>query len=97
MKPIDANALMDARDKAIRVYENANVLNAGAIREGLKPLLDLIVDTRMIEWYYKETCPFCGQTHFQRIRINIICPCGAKYYFHKREWLNRERRADNAD
>lgn len=51
------------------------------------------------EWQYRKVCPFCGKKHYQRIFINIICPCGAKYYFRSREWLNRkdgERRADNA-
>ena len=41
---INRNELMDARQKAIWVYENANILNAGAIRDNLKPLLDQIVD-----------------------------------------------------
>lgn len=52
------------------------------------------------EWMYHKVCPFCGKSHTQRIYINIICPCGAKYYFRTREWLNRrngEWRADNGN
>ena len=37
---INRQELMDARQKAIWVYENANILNAQAIRDNLKPLLD---------------------------------------------------------
>lgn len=42
----------------------------------------------MAEWYYTKVCPFCGKTHKQRFMTNIICPCGAKYYFHTETWLN---------
>ena len=35
--------LIEARKRAIRAYENANVLNANAIRTALKPLLDAVV------------------------------------------------------
>lgn len=42
------------------------------------------------QWMYRQTCPFCGKKHFQRMNINIICPCGAKYYFYNKEWLNRK-------
>ena len=41
---INRDDLMDARQKAIWVYENANILNAGTIRDNIKPLLDKIVD-----------------------------------------------------
>ena len=40
---------MDARQKAIWVYENANILNARAIRDNLKPLLDQIVDLPAVD------------------------------------------------
>lgn len=35
---------MKEREGAIWVYENANIINAKAIRDALKPLLDKIVD-----------------------------------------------------
>jgi len=41
---IRRDALREARNLAIRAYENASVFNADAIRERLKPLLDAIVD-----------------------------------------------------
>ena len=41
---IDADELKEERDMAIKAYENANILNATAIREYIKPLLDKIVD-----------------------------------------------------
>lgn len=41
---INREDLMDVRQKAIWVYENANILNAKAIRDNLEPLLDKIVD-----------------------------------------------------
>ena len=39
---------------------------------------------------YIERCPFCGKQHNQRLYINIICDCGAKYYFHVNTWLDRK-------
>ena len=36
--------LLEAHKRAIRAYENANIFNASAIREDLKPLLDVVVD-----------------------------------------------------
>lgn len=41
---IEREQLMDVREQAIWVYENANIINAQTIREKLKPLLDKIVD-----------------------------------------------------
>ena len=43
---------------------------------------------------YRATCPFCGKEHEQRVWLNIICDCGAKYYGSKfnnqtQGWLNR--------
>lgn len=38
---------------------------------------------------YHECCPFCGKHHEQRMWINIICDCGAKYYFRDNMWLDR--------
>ena len=44
----------------------------------------------MIDKFYKQFCPFCHKVHEQRLHINIICSCGAKYYFYCGEWLNRQ-------
>ncbi len=44
----------------------------------------------MAEMFYKQVCPFCGKEHFRHLHINIICDCGAKYYFNTTDWLNRE-------
>lgn len=48
---IKRGELMDARQEAIWVYENANIINAPTIREKLKPLLDKIVDVPAVEDY----------------------------------------------
>lgn len=39
---------------------------------------------------YKITCPFCGKEHKQRSHINVICSCGAKFYYRDLLWLNRK-------
>lgn len=36
-------------------------------------------------------CPYCGRWHPVRAWANILCPCGAKYYIHTREWWDRTR------
>lgn len=41
---IERDKLLEVRKQAIFVYENANILKVEAIRGGLKPLLDAIVD-----------------------------------------------------
>lgn len=38
---------------------------------------------------YHKTCPFCKREHEQHDWLNIICPCGAKYYFREKYWLDR--------
>lgn len=40
--------LAEAREEAIQVYENANIFTVKAIRDGIKPLLD-ITDTEVVE------------------------------------------------
>lgn len=38
-----------------------------------------------------KPCPFCGRKHEHRnLFLNIICPCGAKYYACQDTWLNRK-------
>ena len=34
-------------------------------------------------------CPFCGTSHDVKPHLNIICPCGAKYYINTKEWWDR--------
>lgn len=46
---IDVEELKQERDMAIKVYENANILNAKAVRQYLKPLLDKIVDMPTVD------------------------------------------------
>lgn len=41
---IERGKLFNTREMAISVYENANIFTVDAIRGGLKPLLDKIVD-----------------------------------------------------
>lgn len=36
------------------------------------------------------TCPFCKRYHFVSSHINIICPCGSKFYINTREWWDRK-------
>ena len=43
--------LTEAREKAIQVYENANIFTVKAIREGIKPLIDMTGEV---------TSPMCG-------------------------------------
>lgn len=35
-------------------------------------------------------CPFCGRINVNRAHINILCPCGAKYYIHNNEFWERK-------
>lgn len=37
-----------------------------------------------------STCPFCGNVNVTRPHINVICPCGAKFYIHTQEWWDRK-------
>lgn len=38
-----------------------------------------------------KKCPFCGRGHFVKSYMNVICSCGAKYYFSTDDWLDRTR------
>lgn len=38
---------------------------------------------------YATICPVCGKAHVQRKHINVICPCGAKFYYIQTYWLDR--------
>ena len=91
---IRRDALREARNLAIRAYENANVFNADAIRECLKPLLDAVVDTpaadvaEVVHGEWEETdcdtiiCSRCGFEYdliCMAIEDYTYCPnCGAK-------------------
>lgn len=39
--------------------------------------------------YRESTCPFCGKEHVTAQWLNVICPCGAKFYVNTHEWLDR--------
>ena len=38
---------------------------------------------------YTKKCPFCNMETTQHEFLNIICHCGAKYYYADKLWLNR--------
>lgn len=38
---------------------------------------------------YATICPICGKSHVQRKHINVICGCGAKFYYIQTYWLDR--------
>lgn len=46
---ISRDELMDSRQKAVWVYENAHIINTKEIRDGLRPLLDKIVDVSAVK------------------------------------------------
>ena len=56
---IRRSALIAAREKAIWVYENANIINTDAIRENLKPLLDVVVDAPAVDAVEVVRCKDC--------------------------------------
>lgn len=60
---IKRNELMEARDLAINAYENANILNADAIRKRIKPLLDAVVDVPSIDVIEVIHCKDCAYFH----------------------------------
>lgn len=39
--------------------------------------------------HYITKCPFCGEVHKQRLYLNSICHCNAKFYYNNSIWLNR--------
>lgn len=41
-------------------------------------------------------CPYCGKEYVHQNCVNILCPCGAKYYSHNSQWLSRKPKT-NAD
>ena len=79
---INREELMDARQKAILVYENANILNTKAIRDGLRPLLDKIVDASatkdLTEVVRCKSCKFSEWSEKNKQRY-----CGRKWAMHK--------------
>ncbi len=70
--------LTEAREKAIQVYENANIFTVKAIRDGIKPLLD-ITDTDVTEM----KCGKWIETHHENIWGNptsvLECSVAGKY------------------
>jgi hypothetical protein len=39
---------------------------------------------------YKRKCPFCGEICEGTPIVNLICKCGAKYYYESDIWLERK-------
>lgn len=39
---------------------------------------------------YKRKCPFCGKIGEATEFANIICECGAKYYYPSDIWKDRK-------
>ena len=39
---------------------------------------------------YKRKCPFCGKIGEATVLINLLCECGAKYYYESDIWKNRK-------
>lgn len=39
---------------------------------------------------YRRKCPFCGEICEGTEFINIICKCGAKYYYLSDIWKDRK-------
>lgn len=35
-------------------------------------------------------CPFCKRLNVTRALLNVLCPCGAKYYIHNGEFWDRK-------
>lgn len=49
------------------------------------------VSTTGVREMYLRHCPFCHSHLKQRLCLNIICDCGAKYYYNTQMWINRNR------
>ena len=39
---------------------------------------------------YKRKCPFCGEICEGTPLVNLLCKCGAKYYYESDIWLERK-------
>lgn len=39
---------------------------------------------------YQRKCPFCGEICEGTHLVNLICKCGAKYYYESDIWLDRK-------
>ena len=57
---VDRKQLMKERERAIQVYENTNIFSVEAIRSGLKPLLDKIVDLHTADVVEVVRCVKCA-------------------------------------
>lgn len=84
---VNNTELMSARQRAIWVYENANILNATAIRDNLKPFLDLPTsEINHGRWYLADdgdgvVCSECGEDFcvllYEVMRFKYCPNCGA--------------------
>lgn len=79
---IKRDALMTARREAIRVYENANIYNAWAIRAGLKPLLDAIVDVPAAD-VAPVVCGEWGNAYYDEEEREIVRDCSVCDHPHR--------------
>lgn len=89
---VDRKQLMKERERAIQVYENANIFSVEAIRSGLKPLLDKIVDLHtadVVEVVRCKDCLFClesyrhehycsAMTNANYVNLDHFCSCGQR-------------------
>ena len=35
-------------------------------------------------------CPFCKRQNVANAWVNVLCPCGAKFYIHNNEFWDRK-------
>ena len=86
---VDRKQLMKERERAIQVYENANIFSVEAIRSGLKPLLDKIVDLHTADVVEVVRCKDCIRVNKYKERYfcscdntqmeaNDFCSCGVR-------------------
>ena len=59
------------------------------LKQPIELFIIQIVGTGNMESYTKK-CPFCNTKTTQHEFLNIICKCGAKYYYADKLWLNRD-------
>lgn len=86
--------LTEAREKAIQVYENVNIFTVKAIRDGIKPLLD-ITDTDVTEM----KCGKWIETHHENIWGNptsvLECSACGRYTVGKKGITIKSRYCPN--
>lgn len=82
MRLIDAEELREARGKALDVYANADMFNVRAIRDGIGPLLDAIVDAPTIDpvkhgrWRGLHGDKMIACDTYRHYHYNLCSECG---------------------